>query len=72
MGRLAEQAGAILRRARGDRPLRAFAKDRGVAISTLNEVELGLNNPTLERLERLGDSYGVTFRLEADPQEVPE
>jgi len=68
---LAEQAGAILRRARGARTLRAFAADHGLAHSTLNEVETAgpRSNPTLNRLERLGALYGVRFRLEADPIE---
>jgi transcriptional regulator with XRE-family HTH domain len=68
---LAEQAGRILRRARGDRSLRALATEAGLAHTTLNEVEAGRNNPTLSRLERLGVTYGVRFRLEADPIEEP-
>lgn len=64
---LAAQVGEVLRAARGDRSQRQVARDLGVAGSTLNEIEMGRDNPTLERLERLALGYGVRIRITAEP-----
>ncbi len=63
---LAEQVGDVLRSARGDRSQRSVARDLGVAGSTLNEIEQGRDNPTLDRLERLAEGYGVRLRIVAE------
>lgn len=63
---LAAQAGAILARARGNQSLRDFANAHGLAFSTIHELEQGLNNPTLARLERVAAMYGVKFAITAE------
>lgn len=64
---LAAQVGAILATARGPRSLREFAKANGLAFSTIHELEQGLNNPTLTRLERVAGMYGVRLTITATP-----
>jgi len=63
---LAEQVGDALRSARGDRSQRSVARSLGIAGSTLNEIEQGRDNPTLDRLERLAEGYGVRLRIVAE------
>lgn len=64
-GYLATQLGAGLVAARDRAGLsqRAQAKALGVAGTTLRELELGLANPTLARIEELADSLDVTVEL---------
>jgi len=70
---LAEQAGAILREARGDDSQRATARDLGIAANTLNELERGKNNPTLGRLEKWAGELGVELAIvRADDADVIE
>lgn len=71
--RLATELGAILRGARGDRPLKPFADDVGYSRNTLYELERGTRgdgepaNPTLARVERIAEAYGVRLTLVAEP-----
>lgn len=68
-GTLAEQVGrllASLREATGV-SRRALAQELRIADTTLLEVEHGRANPTLERLERLADGYGVELTITARP-----
>lgn len=64
---LAAQVGAELKRARGATSLREFAKNHGLAFSTIHELEAGLNNPTLARLETAAAMYGVRLRIIVEP-----
>lgn len=63
---LSEQAGAVIRAARGDRSQRATARELGIAANTLNELELGRDNPTLARLERVADALGIRLAIVRD------
>lgn len=62
-GYLAAQLGEGLTRARGEKSQRAQARDLGIANNTLRELEKGLANPTLGRVEELADSLGLNVRL---------
>ena len=64
-GYLAQQFGAGITRARDRAGLsqRAQAKALGIAGNTLRELELGLANPTLARIEELADSLGLKVEL---------
>lgn len=64
-GYLAQQLGAGITRARDRVGLsqRAQAKAIGIAGNTLRELELGLANPTLARVEELAASLGLKVEL---------
>lgn len=64
-GYLAAQLGAGLTKAREGhgKAQREAARDADMAQATLREVELGLANPTLARIERLADQLGVDVEL---------
>lgn len=64
-GYLAHQLGEGLTRAREatGKSQRAQARDLGIAGNTLRELELGLANPTLGRIEELADALDVNVRL---------
>lgn len=64
-GYLAHQLGAGLTKAReaAGKSQRAQARDLGVAGNTLRELELGLANPTLSRIEDLADDLGLKVEL---------
>lgn len=66
-GTLAQQVGAELAKARGARSLRDFAREHGLAVATIHELEQGHNNPTLARLERVAALYGVELRIVVEP-----
>lgn len=64
---LAEQLGAILiahREATGQ-SRRQLADEYDLAANTLRELELGLANPTLERVEVAASMYGLRLALVA-------
>lgn len=64
-GHLAEQLGEGLTRARtaSGKSQRAAARDIGIAGNTLRELELGLANPTLSRIEDLANKLGLTVTI---------
>lgn len=64
-GYLATQLGEGLTKAREStgQSQRAAAKGLGVANNTLRELELGLANPTLARVEELAAKVGLRVRL---------
>lgn len=64
-GYLAAQLGAGLTKARDRVGLsqRAQARKIGVAGNTLRELELGLANPTLGRVEDLAEALDLTVEL---------
>lgn len=64
-GYLAEQLGTGLVKARDAAGLsqRAQAKAIGIAGNTLRELELGIANPTLARIEELAESLDLTVEL---------
>lgn len=64
-GYLAAQLGAALVAVREHAGLsqRAQARELGVAGNTLRELELGLANPTLSRIEDLAAGLGLTVEL---------
>lgn len=64
-GYLAAQFGEGLVTARDAAGLsqRAQAKALGIAGNTLRELELGLANPTLGRIEELADGLGLKVEL---------
>ena len=64
-GYLAHQLGEGLTRAReaAGKSQRAQARELGIAGNTLRELELGLANPTLGRIEELADELGVNVKL---------
>lgn len=70
---LAEQLAAALVEARGERPRAQLADAAGMHPGTLRELEANHrgdgapNNPTLKRVEQIGEVYGVRFRLVAEP-----
>lgn len=72
--RLADELGEALRDAR-DRPLGAVARDAGVTRNALLELETGRrgdgepSNPTLARVERVADAYGLRVRLVTEPKQ---
>jgi len=53
MGNLAERLGKRLRELRGDIPQLQFAKKLGISKSSLNRIEIGCQNVTLETLDQL-------------------
>ena len=64
-GYLAQQLGEGLVKARDAAGLsqRAQAKAIGIAGNTLRELELGIANPTLARVEDLAAELGLTIEL---------
>jgi transcriptional regulator with XRE-family HTH domain len=64
-GYLAQQLGTGIVKARDAAGLsqRAQAKALGIAGNTLRELELGLANPTLARIEDLADELGLRVEL---------
>lgn len=64
-GYLATQLGEGLVKARDAAGLsqRAQAKELGIAGNTLRELELGIANPTLGRIEELADAMGLSVEL---------
>lgn len=64
---LAEEVGAALEAARGDRTRRQLAADNNISNTALLNIEHGRANPTLERLERLAEAYGVRLHITAEP-----
>lgn len=64
-GYLAQQLGECLVKARDAAGLsqRAQAKAIGIAGNTLRELELGIANPTLARIEELADELGLRVEL---------
>lgn len=64
-GYLAHQLGEGLTRARtaAGKSQRAQARELGIAGNTLRELELGLANPTLSRIEDLAEDLEVTVKL---------
>lgn len=69
-GYLARQLGAALTtaRERAGRSQRAQARELGVAGNTLRELELGLANPTLGRIEDLADGLDLDVELKVKPR----
>lgn len=66
---LANQAGALLVAARGSRERKALARSAGITGEALSHIERGTQNPTLNRLEKFGELYGIRFILTAVPLE---
>lgn len=66
--RLAAELGAILRRARGTLTLDALAARHGLSKAALRELEAGENNPTLARVERAADIYGIDVTITTRPK----
>ena len=64
MERLADRLARKMRLLRGDQTQMAFAKKLGIAVSSLNRVENGAQNVTLDMLERL------SRRLKCDPADL--
>lgn len=64
-GYLAAQLGEGLTKAReaAGKSQRAAARDLGIAGNTLRELELGLANPTLSRIEDLAADLGLKVEL---------
>lgn len=52
MGNLSKRLSERLRTLRGDMPQLQFAKKLGISSSSLNRIEIGEQNVTLEMLER--------------------
>lgn len=65
---LAAQLAAILTDARGDRSRRDLAGALGLSNTTLISLEQGKANPTLERVERMAEAYGVELELKVRPR----
>ncbi len=57
---LRHQFGHFLRQQRGDRTLRDFGKVTGLSSSTLQRLEIGEQNVTLDTLEKVLKRMGVT------------
>lgn len=64
-GYLARQFGRALveQRHQSGTSQRAQAKALGIAGTTLRELELGLANPTLERVEETAEKFGLLVEL---------
>lgn len=62
-GYLAQQLGAGLVKARAGKSQRAQARELGIAGNTLRELELGIANPTLGRIEELAEGLGLRVEL---------
>lgn len=69
-GYLARQLGTALTtaRERAGKSQRAQARDLGIAGNTLRELELGLANPTLGRIEDLAEGLELTVELKVKPK----
>jgi transcriptional regulator with XRE-family HTH domain len=65
MSDLRSSAGELLKELRGEKSRTTAAAELGMSRPALIALEEGQANPTLDRLERLADSYGVTFVLVA-------
>lgn len=57
-----KQLGQFLRQKRGERTLRDFGKVIGLSSSTLQRLEIGEQNVTLDTLENVLKRMGVTVR----------
>lgn len=64
-GYLARQLGTALAKLRTDagKSQRGQAEELGIAHNTLRELELGLANPTLARIEDLAAKLGLRVKL---------
>ena len=62
-GKLAADLGDALIAARGETPVRRKAAELGLAFTTLRELEQGLANPTLQRVETVAAQYGLRLAL---------
>lgn len=60
---LADQLGKALTEARGDRSRRQVAAELGIAGNTLRELEHGLANPTLRRVEEVAEALNLDVEL---------
>lgn len=69
-GYLARQLGDALTgaRDRAGKSQRAQARDLGIAGNTLRELELGLANPTLGRIEDLAEGLDLDVELKVKPR----
>lgn len=69
-GTLAEQVGRLLAAMREASGIsrRGLAQELGISDTSLLEIEHGRANPTLDRLERLAEGYGVTLAITATPR----
>lgn len=69
-GYLARELGEQLTAVREDRGLsqRAQARELDIAGTTLRELERGLANPTLARIEELAESLDVTVEIKVQPR----
>lgn len=67
-GYLAVQLGEALSAARGDASRRATAQRLDLAGNTLRELELGLANPTLRRVEEVAALYGLEIAFTVRPR----
>ena len=69
-GYLARQLGAgiLAAREKAGRSQRAQARELGIAGNTLRELELGLANPTLGRIEDLADGLDLVVELRVKPR----
>lgn len=56
------QFGAFLRRKRGEKTLRDFGREAGLSSSTLQRLEIGEQNVTIDTLERVIRKLGVHIR----------
>jgi DNA-binding XRE family transcriptional regulator len=65
LGYLADQLakGLVASRERAGKSRRAFADEHGVSHMTLRELEVGLANPTLKRVEEVAAMYGAEVEL---------
>jgi transcriptional regulator with XRE-family HTH domain len=57
-----KQLGKFLRQKRGERTLRDFGKVAGLSSSTLQRLEIGEQNVTLDTLEKVLKRMGVSVR----------
>lgn len=67
-GDLALKFGEALEAARGDTPQRAQARALGWTAATVRELERGLANPTLRRVEDVAEAYGLEVDLVVRPR----
>lgn len=69
---LADQlaTGLTSARRKSRRSRRAVAQELGVAPNTLRELELGLANPTLRRVEDVADALGLELELRVTPRKA--
>jgi transcriptional regulator with XRE-family HTH domain len=59
---LRKQLGAYLRERRGERTLRDFGREAGLSTSTLQRLEMGEQNITVDTLENVLRKLKVTVR----------